>query len=125
MDQSRRLRSILKAGSTPIVEERARLTALRKLPALKGVRTTHVFPGTALLISRVHPDIADEEIQLSIPIIIEEHRTRPVPQLAPRNARLGRDVAKPTPALITKERQPLAYRRHQQIRSPVVIDVRK
>ena len=125
MDQSRRLRSILKAGSTPIVEERARLTALRKLPALKGIRTTHVFPGTALLISRIHPNVADEEIQLPIPIIIEEHRTRPVPRFIRQHTRLRRDVAEPTSALITKERQPLAYRRHQQIRSPVVIDVRK
>ena len=125
MDQSRRLRSILKAGSTPIVEERARLTALRKLPALKGIRTTHVFPGTALLISRIHPNVADEEIQLPIPVIIEEHRTRPVPRLAHRNTRLGRDVAEPTPALIMKQHQPLAYRRHEQVRPPVVIDVRE
>ena len=125
MDQSRRLRSILKAGSTPIVEERARLTALRKLPALKGIRTTHVFPGTALLISRIHPNVADEEIQLPIPVIIEEHRTRPVPRLIRRHTRLGRDVAKPTPAFIVKERQTLPHRRHEQVRPPVVIDVRK
>ena len=48
-----------------------------------------------------------------------------MPRLAPRNTRLGRDVAKPTPALITKERQTLAYRRHQQVRTPIVVQVRK
>ena len=125
MDQSRRLRSILKTSITPIVEERTRLTALRKLPALECIRTTHIFPGAPLLIPRVHPDIADEEIQLPIPVIIEEHRTGPVPRLAHRNPRLRRDVAEPTPAFIVKERQPLAYRRHQQVRPPVVIDVRE
>ena len=107
------------------MEEQARLAALRKLPALKGVRTTHIFPGASLLIPRVHPNIADEEIQLPIPIVVEEHRSRPVPRFIRRHPRLRRDVAEPTPALIVKQRQPLAYRRHQQIRSPVVIDVRE
>ena len=125
MNESCRLRSILEAGSTPIVEERAHLAALWILPALKGVRTTHILPGAPLLIPRVHPHIADEEIQLPIAVVIEEHRTRPVPRLTPRNARLGRDVAEPTPALITKERQPLAHGGHQQVRPTVVIQVRK
>ena len=37
MDESCRLRSILKTSITPIVEEQARLAAFRILPALKGV----------------------------------------------------------------------------------------
>ena len=125
MHQSRRLRSILEAGSAPIVEERARLTALRKLPALERIRTTHIFAGAPLLIPRVHPNVADEEIQLSIPVIIEEHRTGPVPRFIRQHTRLRRDVAEPAPTFIVKEHQPLAYRRHQQVRSPVVIDVRE
>ena len=103
--------------------QNARFGALGVGVAVEGIGPADVVAARSLLVGGVDADVADEEVEQAVAVVVEEDRTGGVPDVP--HARRRGDVAEPAAAHVLEQAVAVAHRRDEQIGIPVVVDVGK
>jgi len=99
------------------------LVAIEKLMPHEGIGKGQVFTLRALLVGCVSADVAHQEIEQAIVVVIEEKGARGM--RGSGDASFAGDVAEVPVAVVFEEQIAAAHGGHEQVGVTVVIDVRK
>ncbi len=116
-------RDVLEAVVPHVLVEDARLAAVGVEVAAEGVGETDVGAAAPLLVVGVAANVAHEEVEQAVVVVVEEDGARGVADVV--HARLLRDVLEVPVPVVLEEDVAAADRRDEQVHVAVVVDVRE